>query len=188
MLDISKGVSMVNYLSVTEYAKRNGKDSGNVRRLLALGRLEGQKVGNQWIIPEDAIYPEDKREKTGEYRNWRNRVKLNRHKALMKTISGMVLDFQGIYGSSLAEVVLYGSYARGTQTEESDVDIALIFQKAPSKDVTDKMVDCVASCELECGKVLSVIDLDYKKFNLWKDTLPFYKNICKEGIVLWKAK
>lgn len=41
------------------------KTGGNIRRLLAAGRLEGQKVGREWIIPTDARYPEDGRIKAG---------------------------------------------------------------------------------------------------------------------------
>ena len=178
---------MENYLSVSEYAKLHGKDVGNIRRLLSSGRLPGQKVGNQWIIAADTAYPVDKRVSTGKYRNWRNRVALNENKELMKTISDMVLQLRSIYGELLSEVVLYGSYARGTQTEESDVDIAVILLNKPSKSVTDAMINCVSTHELECGKVLSVIDISAEKFNYWKDTMPFYKNIRKEGIVLWKA-
>ena len=178
---------MENYLSVSEYAKLHGKDVGNIRRLLASGRLAGQKVGNQWIIAKDTAYPADKRETSGKYRNWRKKIALNQHKELMNTISDMVLQLRSIYGEQLAEIVLYGSYARGTQTEESDVDIAIILLDKPSKASTDAMIDCVSAHELECGKVLSVIDINADKFNSWKDTMPFYRNIRKEGIILWKA-
>ena len=178
---------MANYLSVTEYAKLHGKDSGNIRRLLASGRLKGQKVGNQWIISEDTPYPQDRRETTGQYRHWRNRIAFNKNKELVKTISDMIIELRSIYGDQIAEVVLYGSYARGTQDEESDVDIAVILTGKPTKEATDAMINCVSSHELVCGKVLSVIDIDSEQFNQWKDILPFYKNIQKEGIVLWKA-
>lgn len=179
---------MPNYLSVTEYAKLNGKDVGNVRRLLLAGRIDGQKVGNQWIIPEGTPYPKDKRESSGKYRNWRQRTNLNRHKDLMGHISNMVSSLCSIYGELLSEVILYGSYARGTQTDESDVDIAIVLLDKPSKKATDSMIDCVAFHELECGKVLSVIDINQNMLDEWGDTLPFYKNIKKEGIVLWTAK
>jgi len=105
----------------------------------------------------------------------------------MKTISDMVTELRFIYGRSIAEVILYGSYARGTQTEESDVDVAVILVGKPTKKMTNAMIDCVSSYELICGKVLSVIDIDSEKYDQWKDVLPFYKNIRKEGIVLWKA-
>jgi len=177
---------MTNYLSVTEYAKLHSKDPGNIRRLLASNRLKGQKVGNQWIIQENAVYPLDKREKHGKYHNLRKRLVLNKQKELMKTISNMISSLQGIYGDLLKEIILYGSYARGTQTDESDVDIALMLNGKPSKKVNNAMIDCVASYELECGRVLSVIDIDYKKYKDNINILPFYKNIKKEGIVLWK--
>ena len=105
---------------------------------------------------------------------------------LMKTISRMVTELRSIYGEMISEVILYGSYARGTQTEESDVDIALILSGKPAKNVTDAMIDCVAAHELNCGKVLSVIDIDGEKYRQWRDVLPFYQNIGKEGITLWK--
>jgi len=105
----------------------------------------------------------------------------------MKTISDMVIKLRSIYAGSLNEVILYGSYARGTQTEESDVDIAVILMDSPTKEMTDAMVDCVSAHELICGKVLSVIDIDLERYIQWKEVLPFYKSIQKEGIVLWKA-
>ena len=178
---------MTEYLSVTEYATLHGKDSGNVRRLLASGRIEGQKVGNQWIIPRNAPYPPDKREKDGKYRNRRRRMSLNKNKELMMTLSNLIPQLRSIYGDMLSEVILYGSYARGTQSDESDVDIAIFLTGTPSKIATNAMIDCVSLYELECGKVLSVIDIETRKYNQWKDTIPFYKNIQKEGIVLWKA-
>ena len=50
----------------------------------------------------------------------------------------------------------------------------------------NRMIDCVAETELACGKVLSVIDVDADQYKTWKSTLPFYKNIDKEGILLWR--
>lgn len=178
---------METYLSVSEYAELHQKDVGNIRRLLASGRLSGQKVGRQWIIPANATYPKDRRETTGQYRNWRQRTALSADKPFMKTINSMVSELRRIYGDKLKAVILYGSYARGTQTEESDVDIAVILSEKPEKALTDAMIDCVAAHELECGKVLSVIDINTDSYQKWQETIPFYKNIRKEGIVLWKS-
>ena len=36
-------------------------------------------------------------------------------------------------------------------------------------------------------KVFSFIDIEKEKMEQWGDILPFYKNIQKEGIVLWKT-
>ena len=40
---------------------------------------------------------------------------------------------------------------------------------------------------LKYDKVFSVIDIDYSNFVKWSEILPFYKNVNKEGVVLWKA-
>lgn len=60
-------------LSVSEFCKLYGKDPGNVRRLIQQGRIPAQKIGNQWVIPADAAPPEDKRVKSGKYRDWRKK-------------------------------------------------------------------------------------------------------------------
>ena len=177
---------MKNMLSVTEYANLTGRDPGNIRRMLAAGRLEGSKVGNQWVIPYGAEYPDDKRTKSGKYRNWRKKTQFNANKELALTMKTLIQELASIYGNLLQEVILYGSYARGEQTDESDVDIALILKSSPSNEMTDRMIECTARNELEFGKVLSVLDIQLEKFSLWKNIVPFYRNIEKEGIVLWQ--
>ena len=103
--------------------------------------------------------------------------------ALMQMIPGL----QDIYGDLISSVILYGSTARGTRAEDSDVDVALLLHTGATKEMRGQMLDLVVDLELACGKVLSVICIDYEKFSEWKDTLPFYKNIREEGVVLWQA-
>lgn len=91
-----------------------------------------------------------------------------------------------IFGSTMKKVVLYGSVARGTNTAESDVDIAIIVN-GYTDEMHDKMIDLAVELELEYGKVLSLILIDYDNFLEWENVLPFYKNVKKEGIVLWNA-
>ena len=178
---------MNNYVSVSEYARLYHKDPGNIRRHLASGRLDGEKIGNQWVIPKDATYPSDQRQKSGRYRGWRRRIALNSNKELIGAVRSLIDDLHDIYGRHMISVVLYGSYARGTQTEESDVDIAIMLDIIPDKDMMDEMIKCVAKYELECGKVLSVIDIQQSRFDTWKKAVPFYMNIDREGIVLWRT-
>lgn len=53
---------------------------------------------------------------------------------------------------------------RGTQSEELDVDIAVILKNGTSRAMYDQMLDLVVDLEVSCGKVLSVIRIDYDKF------------------------
>ena len=93
--------------------------------------------------------------------------------ALEKLIPGL----QEIYGDLIDSVILYGSTVRGTRTADSDVDVAILLRAGATKVMRDQMLDLVVDLELECGKVLSVLCIDYDKFAEWKDILPFYKNI-----------
>ena len=58
---------MGDLLSVSQWAALHGKDPGNVRRLIAQGRIPAQRVGSQWAIPADTQPPADKRVKSGKY-------------------------------------------------------------------------------------------------------------------------
>ncbi len=88
---------------------------------------------------------------------------------------------------SLVEIILYGSVARGTDTEESDVDVALLVNGALNKDTEELLSDFIVDMNLKYDKVFSVIDIDYDMFLKWKGVTSFYQNVTKEGIILWKA-
>ncbi len=83
--------------------------------------------------------------------------------------------------------MLYGSYARGTSTDESDIDIALLLNGTLNQSTEEKLSDLIVDLNLKYDRVFSVIDIDYESFQKWENVTPFYKNMNKEGIVLWKA-
>ncbi len=100
-------------------------------------------------------------------------------------LNELVTGILAILKSSVVRVILYGSVARGTATEESDVDIAILVKDALDKNTEDKLSDFVVDMNLKYDKVFSVIDIDYDMFRKWEKVTPFYQNVNKEGIVLW---
>ena len=180
---------MNGYYTVSQYAKLTGKDTGNLRRMLIDGRLPGEKIGNQWVIPESAVMPADNRVKTGKYHNSRKATSFRHtNPKLMERLKFMSNDLSKIHGANLDSIVIYGSYSRGEETPESDIDIALILRNEMDEATHEAMTDLLVDYELELGVVLSVVPIDINEFNQWKRVLPFYKNIKKEGIVIWKAE
>lgn len=175
------------YVSVSQYAQMVGKDPGNIRRMLINGTLAGEKIGNQWVLPKDTVFPADRRVKSGKYRNWRKRNDSTVDRKLMNQLLEMSTSLCEIYGQQLTQIVLYGSYARGSQTAESDVDIALFLEGKEDAMQHDRMTDIVVDYELELGITLSVVTIDAEQYRQWRDTLPYFRNIHQEGIVLWKA-
>ena len=64
----------------------------------------------------------------------------------------MVNYYRSVYGDSIDTIILYGSYARGDYSDDSDIDITAIVRG-------------------------NRVELQ-KKF---KEKLPYYRNIVKEG-------
>ena len=104
-----------------------------------------------------------------------------------KMQSEFVTDVLKILENRLVRIVLYGSVARGTDIEESDIDIALIMHGRMDSDTEDKLSDLVVDMNLKYDRIFSVIDIDADHFRTWRKELPFYQSVEKEGIVLWKA-
>lgn len=100
----------------------------------------------------------------------------------------LVEGILSILESQVIRIVLYGSVARGTNTAESDVDIALLLNGNLSRETEDKLSDLIVDLNLKYDIVLSVIDIDYEMFKKWEKVTPFYKNVNEEGVVLWKAR
>jgi hypothetical protein len=90
-------------------------------------------------------------------------------------------EFSGIYAGRLKEMILFGSCARGENSSESDIDIALILDDV--MDVTgeyDLMLPAISRISLKYDTVLSVVPLGYKDFQHKKT--PLILNILNEGI------
>ena len=85
------------------------------------------------------------------------------------------------------QIVLYGSTARGTAEEDSDIDIALFVNGPLTAVQEDRLSDLIVDMNLKYDKISSVIDIDQQSYLKWRKVSPFYQNVDREGIVLWKA-
>jgi predicted nucleotidyltransferase len=99
----------------------------------------------------------------------------------------LVAGILAVMQEQVVSIILYGSVARGTNTEDSDVDVALIIKGKLDSATEDRLSDFIVDMNLKYDKVFSVIDIDIDKFSTWETAMPFYRNVKKEGIVLWKA-
>ncbi len=84
-------------------------------------------------------------------------------------------------------IIIYGSTVRGEATSDSDVDIAVIINGEMNAETEDSLSDFIVDINLKFDKVFSVIDIENQLFQKLENISPFYKNVNKEGIVLWKA-
>ena len=99
----------------------------------------------------------------------------------------LVRGILGVLKDRAVRIVLYGSVARETNSAESDVDIAVFVHNRLDRVTEDVLADFIVDMNLKYDRVFSVIDIDNGVFNAWKSVTPFYQNVDREGIELWKA-
>jgi len=97
---------------------------------------------------------------------------------------------QDLFGDRLQKIILFGSYARGDYTEESDLDIMVLADLEESERwPLEKEVSKIASdLSLEHDITICMILRDEKTFTSRLPILPFYKNVVSEGVEIYGAK
>lgn len=92
-----------------------------------------------------------------------------------------------IFQKNISMIILYGSVARGEATEGSDVDIAIIVKEQMDSNTKRRFISWAAKMDICYERVFSIVDIQESNMEKWGHILPFYQNVRKEGIVLWKA-
>lgn len=107
--------------------------------------------------------------------------------AFKKIEKEIIERISSVLGEDAVAIILYGSVARNEATEESDIDIAVLVKEALDEKTRDELLSWCVEIDIQYDCVMSVIDIENDKFEMWKNTHPFYKNVNEEGVVLWKA-
>ena len=103
---------------------------------------------------------------------------------LQSVLSAVTQYARATFDSTLKNVILFGSYARGDYDAESDIDIMLLVDMPAEKLATYRkaIIERLTDLDLEYGVFTSVKLQDLPTFEKWKDTLPFYQKILSEGV------
>jgi len=85
----------------------------------------------------------------------------------------------------LADVILFGSHARGQSNQDSDWDILILLdQLNVNRSIEREYRDQLYDVELEIGEPISTLVYSKKDWELNHSVTPLYQNILKEGIHL----
>ncbi len=99
-------------------------------------------------------------------------------------ISKVIHIYRTIYGENIVEIRLYGSYARGNENQDSDIDIVAIVrgERLKLQEQLTEVWNQTDDISLEYETIISPTVIPYGEFQKWKEDLPYYRNIEKEGI------
>ena len=109
---------------------------------------------------------------------------------MLENVSSIVYRFsqevKRMLGDSLRRIIVYGSYARGDYRENSDVDIMILVKMSDEeiRAVKNNIYDLAFGVEMNTGIQLSPIIKNEAQYEYWVDTLPFYRNVRDEGVII----
>jgi predicted nucleotidyltransferase len=101
----------------------------------------------------------------------------------------IIARMKELFGDSLRQVILFGSYARGEQDEYSDMDVMVLVDIDDSelKQYSNGIAEIMTDISIRYGVLPSIIDKNYHHFQNWVPYLPFYRNVKTEGIEFYAS-
>lgn len=103
---------------------------------------------------------------------------------LQEIIKKIAVAYHNVYSNDIEKIFLYGSYARGDNDAESDIDIVAIVH-GDRKELQKRLKEIwnvSSDLEIEYGIVISPTVIPYDEYIKFKDILPYYHNISTEGV------
>ncbi|MBQ9594920.1 MAG: nucleotidyltransferase domain-containing protein [Synergistaceae bacterium] len=104
-------------------------------------------------------------------------------KAMFDDIVNAILS---VMGDDAVKIILYGSVARGNNTWDSDVDIAVLTTRHYDCKARNELWNSLWEYDLKYDTLFSIVPIDLYKFFQCKYDILLYMNIEKESITLWK--
>jgi len=106
------------------------------------------------------------------------RLRPSRVKRLLEELRA---SLEELYGDDLVGIRLFGSYARGEATPDSDVDILLVLRQLGDYGTEVRRVsDLFSRLSLDCGKTVAPVFVGSDRFSAASD--PFMANVAREAV------
>lgn len=100
---------------------------------------------------------------------------------IKKIIREFRAEIGKLYGDRLKKIILYGSWARGTATEKSDIDLVIVLGEEiiPGKEI-DRMIEIITDINLKHKVLISIYPVSEKDYSTVNS--PLLRNVRREGM------
>ena len=103
---------------------------------------------------------------------------------ILPILQELIDSLRILYGAQLKRIILYGSYARGEATAESDLDVLIVLDRQLQNvyHEVSRLVPLIAELNLKYEVLPSCIPVSYEEYE--KAKTPLLMNVRSEGIVV----
>jgi predicted nucleotidyltransferase len=109
------------------------------------------------------------------------------NQATLNQITNRVIqEVKENFGNNLDKIILYGSYARGDNDGDSDIDILALVDVSQeyANRIDMQLTSFTSRLGLEFDVVVSLFVKDCNTFYRYLHIEPFYQNVMKDGVIL----
>ena len=103
---------------------------------------------------------------------------------VLSIVRELCADLRRLFPGEIMDVILFGSYARETADEGSDIDVMILLDESRQRlaEKSWQVGEIAAELLLEHGVLVSPIVENREYFDQNVQTLPFFKCIQSEGV------
>lgn len=108
------------------------------------------------------------------------------NKTQLDEIITKIVEFsKETFGEKFNNVILYGSYARGDYDDESDIDIMIMVDMSREELTLYRnfVNNFCTDLDMQYNVLLSSKLQSKPFFEAWKNTIPFYQNVERDGVI-----
>ena len=91
---------------------------------------------------------------------------------------------QSLYGNELVELILFGSYARGDNRDESDMDFAIVLRNPNTRPTAEIVKTSAIGSRLSLKYGIPISSLPITLHKKETSMQGFYQELRKDGIVI----
>jgi len=92
-----------------------------------------------------------------------------------------------VFNNRLQKIILFGSYAKGNNDTDSDIDIMVLVDDNDIKKYDDIILDITVDLSIKYAILPSIFLENIKNYLEYKNYRPLFRNIYEEGIELYAA-
>ncbi len=106
---------------------------------------------------------------------------------IIKLLSELEEQLIKVFNDRLKKVILFGSYAKGNNDDESDIDIMVLVDEKDLKKYDDVILDLTVDLSIKYAILPSIFLENSENFLEYRNYRPLFRNIYEEGIELYAA-